>query len=69
MRDPAVVEPLETAANQSPGFRLWLLDPEAEKVRKTLPEAIRGRTEAITAKFGDEEVGERVAELVFSRPA
>ena len=66
LRDPQVVLPLDDTANQSPDFRLWLVDPNAEKVRSRLPDAIRSRSVPVIARFGTPEVGERLAEAVFS---
>lgn len=66
LRDLQVVQPLEDTANQSPDFKLWLLDPRADQVKARLPEAIRSRTVPVARLFGEPGIGEELAAAVFS---
>lgn len=66
MRDPEVTDPLESTANQSPDFRLWLVDPMARTIRERLREGTQARCIAVVARFGDENLGEQIAAAAFS---
>lgn len=65
LRDPQIVEPMVQAVNQSSRLRLWIIDPDADRVLGQLPEDVRMRVVAVTAGFDNPDLGRTLADYIF----